>query len=105
MREEIGRGFVHPVDVLEHEKRRGRKQAGEQLGRDLLEALSPEARLEVRHLHGLGQLDVEEGTDEREPRREPGASRSARRRRRCATLAEDSSPRAPTTSRIARRNG
>ena len=97
--EELGRGLVHPVGVLEEERRGPRQQALEQGLDGAVEAGAAERRLELVHLTGRGDRDVERNREQGEPRHELGrdvveaTAEHARRR------GHASRRRTPTTSR------
>ena len=70
--EELGRGLVHPVGVLEEERGRSRKQALEEGLDGTVESGATERRLELVHLTGRRDGDVERNREQGEPRHELG---------------------------------
>ena len=73
--EQVGRGLVHPVHVVEHEQGGRRQHPLEQLLRDGLEPAPPEPLLELLGLGRHRHLDVHGDPQERQPRQEVGGVR------------------------------
>ena len=75
MAEQIARRLVHPVHVLEHEHRPVGQKRSEQARRDTVQPRPPEGGLQLLHLAGRLDLDVEDQGEERDPGEQVGCDR------------------------------
>ena len=101
--QKLRRRVVHPVDVVEDDECGRIEEVPEQRPHHAVQARTPERRIEIVHLRGGRDLDVQRRGEQRRPRHELLVDRAASRSLRTARLC--SPPPFSETSSNERRKG